>query len=169
MRARAQADWIESALEEMRKSNAGAARILIAHGATAMTDVTGFGLAGHLGEMLAASGASAALDLSALPVYEGALALAQVGIASTLLPENLSLAGLLRGDADAAARAILFDPQTSGGLLAGIPRERAAACVAELRAAGYSASSVIGQVGAAVSSPRDVAIEICGQFGSCDA
>jgi selenide,water dikinase len=160
MRARAEASWIEAALNEMRRSNRDAARILVEHGATAMTDVTGFGLIGHLGEMLTASGVAAALDLAAVPFYDGTVALARAGMASTLLPENLSLAGLLRGDADAATRAILFDPQTSGGLLAGIPKARAAACLAALRSAGYGAAAVIGAVGGAVSSLAAIGIRI---------
>jgi selenide, water dikinase len=147
MRARADAKWIEAALDEMRRSNREAARILMAHGATAMTDVTGFGLAGHLGEMIKASSVGVELDLAAVPLYEGALALARAGIASTLLPENLWLADVLTGDVDDAVRAILFDPQTSGGLLAGVPAARRQACVDELRTAGYSSASVIGTVG----------------------
>jgi len=160
MRARAEAPWIDAALNEMSRSNRAAARILVEHGATAMTDVTGFGLIGHLGEMLTASGTGAILDLAAVSFYEGTVALAHAGIASTLLPENLSLAGLLRGDVDAATRAILFDPQTSGGLLAGIPKERAAACVRALRSAGYGASAVVGSVGGAVASPEAIGIQI---------
>lgn len=146
MRARARAPWISAALDEMRRSNRSAADVLIAHGASAMTDVTGFGLAGHLGEMLAASGAEAALDLSALPLYDGALGLARTGVASTLLPENLTLARLLRSEADAATQALLFDPQTAGGLLAGIPGARAASCVAALQAAGHVHAAVIGGI-----------------------
>lgn len=160
MRAKARAPWIEAALAAMRQSNRAAAATLIAHGAHAMTDVTGFGLIGHLGEMLAASGADAALDLAALPFYDGAQALARAGIASTLLPENLALAGLLRGEADAATRALLFDPQTSGGLLAGVPPECAEACVAALRAAGYPAAVVIGRVGEGGLSAREVCISL---------
>src|SRR6476469_8150631 len=63
MRARAKAPWIDAAGAQMRQSNREAAAVLLAHGATAMTDVTGFGLIGHLGEMLVASGANATLDL----------------------------------------------------------------------------------------------------------
>jgi len=146
MRASAKAAWIEAALSEMRRSNREASRILVEHGATAMTDVTGFGLIGHLGEMLKASGAGAELDLPAVPLYPGALELACAGIASTLLPENLWLAGVLRSDIDAPARAILFDPQTSGGLLAGIPAERAEACVAQLMASGYTSAMIVGRI-----------------------
>ncbi|MDP1907447.1 MAG: selenide, water dikinase SelD, partial [Hyphomicrobium sp.] len=155
MRGRARANWIEAALDEMRRSNREAARILMAHGATAMTDVTGFGLAGHLGEMLKASRASAELDLSILPLYAGTLELARGGIASTLLPENLWLADILRGEADVAARAVLFDPQTAGGLLAGIPAANAEVCAAELAAAGYSSAAIIGRITTEASGDTD--------------
>jgi selenide,water dikinase len=161
-RAKANAAWIEAALAEMRRSNAEAARILIAHGATAMTDVTGFGLAGHLGEMLAASGVDAALDLAAVPLYAGALELARAGIASTLLPENLTLAALLRGEADTATRAVLFDPQSSGGLLAGIPSARAGTCIMKLRSAGYIVSEIIGRITGGGRDPRAIRIAIAG-------
>jgi selenide,water dikinase len=162
MRAKARAPWVEAALAAMRQSNRAAAAILIAHGAHAMTDVTGFGLVGHLGEMLAASGADAELDLSRLPLYAGALALARAGIASTLLPENLSLGRLVRGETDAATRALLFDPQTSGGLIAGVPSERAEACVAALRAAGYAGAAVIGRVGRGGLTAPQVGIDVRG-------
>jgi selenide,water dikinase len=162
MRACAKATWIETGLNEMRRSNGQASRILVEHGASAMTDVTGFGLVGHLGEMLAASGADAALDLSAVPLYAGALELARAGIASTLLPENLSLAGLLRGEADATTRAILFDPQTSGGLLAGIAAERAEDCVTKLRAAGYTRAAVVGRITGSGRKARAIGVDISG-------
>ena len=146
MRARAKAGWIEAVLCEMRRSNRDAAETLVAHGASAMTDVTGFGLVAHLGEMLAASGAEAEIEPACIPRYDGVDALARAGSASTLLPENLVLAGLLRGDVDASVRTVLFDPQTAGGLLAGIPAEQAASCVAALRAAGHVHAAVIGRV-----------------------
>ena len=149
MRGDATAAAIAQAIAGMRQSGRAAAQILAAHGATAMTDVSGFGLAGHLGEMLLASGAAAELDLAAVPIYRQVRELAEAGHASTLLPENLSLAGILRADPGAAARALLFDPQTAGGLLAGIPPDRAGACVAELRAAGFAEAAIIGEVFAA--------------------
>jgi selenide,water dikinase len=138
MRAQASAAAIETALAEMRRSNRRAAAILAAHGAGAMTDVSGFGLAGHLGEMLAAGGCSARVDLPALPIYGSVAGLARAGMTSTMLPQNLALRGLVDGEADAASLAILFDPQTSGGLLAGIAPDRADACIAALRAEGYA-------------------------------
>jgi len=159
MRARANAAWIEAALAAMRQSNRAAAAVLRDHGASAMTDVTGFGLIGHLGELLAASLAGAELDPAAVPFYPGALELAQAGISSTLLPENLALASLLRGAVDAPVRTLLFDPQTSGGLLAGVPADRAAACVAALREV-YPQAATVGRVTGPVRTASDVAIAI---------
>jgi selenide,water dikinase len=164
MRAKARAVSIDAALAEMRRSNRDAAEILLNHGATAMTDISGFGLVGHLGEMLAASGVDAELDLSAIPLYEGALALARAGTASTLLPENLSLAQLLRGDVDAWSKAVLFDPQTSGGLLAGIPADRAAACVSELWSAGHAHARLVGQVVRSGVPAREAGITVTGRL-----
>ena len=162
MRGKAAAAVVAAALEQMRQSNRDAAAILLRHGASAMTDVTGFGLIGHLGEMLAVSGADAEVDLAATPLYDGALTLARNGTASTLLPENLALSHLLRSDIDVSAKALLFDPQTSGGLLAGIPAEKAASCVSALRAAGYAHAAAIGRivrVGVASSEVGITAIE----------
>lgn len=146
MRGAARAPSIEAALNGMRRSNRAAADILAAHGATAMTDVTGFGLAGHLVEMLKASALTASLDLDALPLYPGVEQLAREGFASSLLPQNLFLRGRVSGlPVDHPAWTILFDPQTSGGLIAGVPEDRAEACVRALL--GLSAgAATIGRV-----------------------
>jgi selenide, water dikinase len=146
MRGRVGAVSIARAIAGMRQSGRAAASILAAHGASAMTDVTGFGLAGHLGEMLKAGRAKAELDLAAIPLYPEARELAAAGIVSTLLPDNLDFDGIVRGDLNELERALLFDPQTAGGLLAGIPQSRAAQCVAALRAAGYADAAAIGRV-----------------------
>jgi len=147
MRGLAAAAAVDDALAEMRRSNRKAAEILQRHGATAMTDVSGFGLIGHLGEMLTASGADAELDLPAIPVYAGAIAGVRDGVVSSLLTENLTQLPLLRGEIDTATKAVLFDPQTSGGLLAGIPAEAAADCVAALRSARHVHAAIIGRIG----------------------
>jgi selenide,water dikinase len=146
MRGRAGAASIARAIAGMRQSGRAAASILAAHGATAMTDVSGFGLAGHLGEMLKASRAKAELDLAAIPLYPGVRNLAADGIVSTVLQENLAADCIMHTDLNEAARALLFDPQTAGGLLAGVPQSRAAECVATLRAAGYADAAAIGRV-----------------------
>ena len=157
MRGATRARWLEAALACMTQSNALAAELLRAHGAAALTDITGFGLAGHLLEMLRAGGVGARLSLAALPALDGAASLAAAGIASSLAPENRKVMTAI--DATAAARdhghfALCFDPQTSGGLLGALPAARATACVAALRAAGYVHASVIGAVTDATPSPR---------------
>ena len=154
MRGEASSPWIEAALAGMQRSNGPAARLLAAHGATAVTDVTGFGLAGHLRAMAAASGVGVRVDPAAVPAYPGARALLARGIASTLHPGNVAaLAGEL--DAD-DADPLLFDPQTAGGLLAGLPEEAAAAAVRRLRDGGEPDAAVIGRVtGAGPPVDRD--------------
>ncbi len=148
MRGKERGTAITVAMAEMRRSNREVARILAAHGATAATDVTGFGLVGHLIEMLDASGAAASIDFERVPAYPTALQLGQSGIASTLLPENLGRVGRIDAieSVDAAQLAVLFDPQTSGGLLAGIPADKVDACVAALRSGPAPAAAVIGAV-----------------------
>jgi selenide,water dikinase len=140
MRGLASASWLQAAIDSMRMSNAAASRLLQQYGAVACTDVTGFGLAGHLMEMLRASGVAAVLWPDQVPVLPGALELAAHGVESTLAVENRrALAG-----ADART-ALLVDPQTSGGLLAGIAWQRSEACVSALRQQGIAAA-IIGVI-----------------------
>ncbi|MEZ5831795.1 MAG: selenide, water dikinase SelD [Dongiaceae bacterium] len=164
MRGRANANSVATTLTEMRQSNREAALILAKRGASAMTDVTGFGLVGHLDEMLTASGAKAELDLASLPLYQDVLALAKQGLVSTLLPENLARLGLLAGHIDEPTKAILFDPQTSGGLLAGVPASVAADCVSELQAAGYEHAVVIGQVRESGRDGKSASLAVTGRL-----
>jgi selenide, water dikinase len=142
MRGLACAAWLQAAIASMRTSNAAASRILRAFGVIACTDITGFGLAGHLLEMLRASDVAAVLWPDRLPALPGALQLAGAGVESTLAPQNRRL---LPGISANPRTALLLDPQTSGGLLAGIAPDRAEACVSELRAAGIQAA-IIGMI-----------------------
>jgi selenide, water dikinase len=157
MRGKAKGRWIAAAVESMCVSSQQAGEVLRRHGATACTDVTGFGLLGHLLEMTRASDTDAILHLESLPLLEGAAETVAAGILSSLQPQNLRLR---RGVAnlEQAARhphfPLLFDPQTAGGLLAGVPADRADACVRELRQLGYPAATVIGQIEA-----RNTALE----------
>ncbi len=138
MRGAARAEWLQATVASMIGSNGLAATLLRSHGVTACTDVTGFGLGGHLGEMLRASGVAA--DITAgLPALPGVLLLIAQGFASTLAPANLAA---LDVSTDKGLE-LLADPQTSGGLLAGV--RDGGACVAALRAAGIEAT-VIGRV-----------------------
>ena len=142
MRGEADGAWIGTILDAMQRSNGPAARLLAGAGARSMTDVTGFGLAGHLWDMARASGV--AIEIGRVPAYAGALELLARGRASTLHPGNVTaLKGIL--DAD-AADPLLFDPQTAGGLLAGLPEERADEAMALLNEAGETGAALIGRV-----------------------
>jgi selenide,water dikinase len=143
MRGLAPARVVEGAIATMLQSAAVAAADLARHGATACTDVTGFGLLGHLLEMLRASATDAYLDPDAIPVLDGALALIERGVTSSLHPGNLGvLASLDDANPASSLAALLIDPQTAGGLLAGVPAERAADCLAELHLHGYRAAEI---------------------------
>jgi selenide,water dikinase len=161
MRGMARGEWIEAACASMLRSNGPAARAAGPLRPSAATDVTGFGLAGHLGSMLRASKVSATLDLDALPALPGALSLLGRGVRSTAHPENAKARRAMWVGEAAARRPeldLLFDPQTSGGLLLGIPAERGEALLRALRAAGDPAATVIGV--AAASRADGALIEV---------
>ena len=141
--------WIDGALQSMRVSNQAAAQILSAHGATACTDLTGFGLLGHLVEMTRPSGVDAELHLSALPLLDGATDCIKMGFLSSLQADNLRLRRAVRHAEDFVQDLrypLLFDPQTAGGLLASVPAAQAQACLQALQAAGYAQAAIIGQI-----------------------
>ncbi len=168
MRRQAKARWIDGAVESMLLSNQAAAACLLQHGATACTDVTGFGLLGHLMEMVQASQVAIDLELEAIPVLEGARETLQMGIVSSLQPENLRVSRYISNLEQVQRNPnylLLFDPQTSGGLLAAIPADQAAACLASLKACGgYSHSRVIGSVKPRVEGKKPIAIIEKGTF-----
>lgn len=122
-------------------------KIAVAHQVTAATDITGFGLAGHLTEMLRGSGVSAILNLESVPLLDGAAAMVAKGIESTLTPDNLVFEEAI--DASHATRQLatyrlLFDPQTCGGLLLGISDETHHAFVESVVSAGLPKPHAIG-------------------------
>jgi selenide, water dikinase len=153
--------WIAAAVRSMVLSNQSGAQVLRQHGATACTDLTGFGLLGHLVEMTRPSGVDAELHLNALPLLDGAVACVQAGIVSSLQPANVRLRRALRnGEAFAQdpRYPLLFDPQTAGGLLASVPSAQAAACVDALKAAGYTHTAVIGRITAQAEALEPVVL-----------
>ena len=158
MAGRAPGAVISAALAGMQACQARASAIMIEHGARAACDVTGFGLAGHLIEMLDASGVDAGLRLDAVPALDGALDLLARGLSSTLAPANRRAAEGALGDARGPRFELLFDPQTAGGLLAGIAAERAAACVEALKQAGYADAAIIGEVTARAGTRARIAL-----------
>lgn len=160
MMGRAEGRWMEEALASMTATNQAAARLLRAHGATACTDITGFGLAGHLREMARASGAGIELRLAAIPLLPGAVRVMEAGVRSTLHAPNRAATAVTGAAAGVASPVLelLFDPQTSGGLVASVPDAAAAACVAALRAAGMQAAAAIGRV---IAAKEDPWIHVC--------
>ncbi|WP_281981427.1 selenide, water dikinase SelD [Thalassorhabdomicrobium marinisediminis] len=138
MRGQAHGQDVLSCYDWMMRSNAPAARMLAQ--ARAMTDVTGFGLAGHLAGICEASGVGAVVDLDAVPLMRGALDLAEAGVRSSIYADNRAD---WRVTAPATARAaLMFDPQTSGGLLAVLPRAEAE----RLAEIGAAALTPIGEI-----------------------
>ena len=163
MAGRCRGEWLGAALAAMQQSNREAGEAFRAHGAVAVTDVTGFGLAGHLGEMLRASGRAAVLWPDALPVLPGARDLIARGVRSTLHPANEAAAEAF----DPEACPVLFDPQTAGGLLAGVPEDRAADCLAALAAVGYAQAAVVGEVLAGPLGVLTLSTEAAAQRPGC--
>jgi selenide,water dikinase len=144
MRGACKASWFAQLMQTMLLSNGPAGAIFDRAGVRACTDVTGFGLAGHLLEMLDASGAAAELSKKDVLVYKGFAEVVAGGIVSSLHKDNAKVA--CRVQSDAPPPAWLFDPQTSGGLLAGVKPEQVPATLNELHAAGYTRAGVIGIV-----------------------
>ena len=163
MRGRAKGRWITQAIQHMLHSNQAAAQIVQDHQAHACTDITGFGLLGHLYEMMQASQHNVQLTLAALPVMDGALETLAAGITSSLQPANLRLRRVINNLAQITEHPlypILYDPQTAGGILTATPASQADACVAALQAAGYPDSRIIGQVMPIIGSTPQITIEI---------
>lgn len=129
---------VANALRIMERGQHHEANILRA--ANAMTDVTGFGLAGHVRAICVASNVDAELWQDAIPVYPGARALSEVGVASTLMPANQ-----LDAQVDGIVDALLFDPQTAGGLLAAMPVDATNRAIEALRATGCE-GHIIGRL-----------------------
>jgi selenide,water dikinase len=145
MRGLHQADAIPACLEAMNCSNAPALEILQGYGVSALTDVTGFGLIGHLSEMLRASDCGVELRLDRVPMLPGARSFANQGVRSSIQSANALALGdfsVAPGVTDGAALALLSDPQTSGGLLACVSSEQADACVSTLGDAGIPAANI---------------------------
>ncbi len=138
MAGKVAAHVVTEALSIMQQPQSIAAQALSQ--AHAMTDVTGFGLVGHVQAICTASGLQAQIRRDAVPVYAGARALSDSGIASSLLEANLADAPYT-GLADP----LLHDPQTAGGLLAALPRDAALHVQERLQAQGLCAA-IIGEL-----------------------
>ncbi|MDP1573382.1 MAG: selenide, water dikinase SelD [Coxiellaceae bacterium] len=142
MAARCQGRWLDNAFTFMLQSNRTAAIILKNYGARSCTDVTGFGLLGHLHEMLTASQCGATLRFNAIPILEGALQCSAQGVQSTLYTANKQSSSCHNYTGYHPAFPLLFDPQTAGGLLAGVPAHQTKNCLQALTDTGYIAAKI---------------------------
>lgn len=139
---------LEPALREMERLNAEAGRLALEHGVHAATDVTGFGLTGHALGMARASGVGMRLEFARLPVHEGFFELVKRGISTGCTDANATNVAPVftdRANLDRIHRELLFDPQTSGGLLLSTPPDQAGRLLDALRAGGHRAAE-IGEV-----------------------
>ena len=146
------ASALVDAVESMTTLNAGAARAMLATGVHAATDVTGFGLLGHLRNMLDASGVAAELDAARVPVLAHTREMLARGAVPGGTQRNLdSLAGAVRFPDSLAQpeRLLLADAQTSGGLLIALAAERVGRLQEALAREGLAPAAVIGRVTAA--------------------
>ncbi len=139
----------QALLKTMLASNQIALDLIVRHGVSGVTDVTGFGLTGHLQEMLSASGFSAKLNMNDVPVMPGCQALVESGIESTLVDDNRLIADKVQlrgGRWEQRDAAVMFDPQTSGGILCGVKESEVAGVLKFLTDAGFEDAAVIGEV-----------------------
>jgi len=148
MQSKARGKDVQAALKIMRQSNRVAANALFKHPVKAVTDITGFGLLGHTHRLLLPFGVGALLTLNTVPLFEGALELAEQGVASTLLKQNQKVLSHASGSEALSDewKNLLCDPQTSGGLLGVVPAEQIDAVLAELLASGCEVASVVGTI-----------------------
>jgi selenide,water dikinase len=145
---KADPEMILEAIGIMAELNAGAARAMSAVGVNAATDVTGFGLLGHLGEMVAAGEVAAVIEHGAVPLIDGVRELAEAGVVPGGTARNLVAVERFTdfGNLDAADQLILADAQTSGGLLISVAADRTGDLVEALTVEGTKSAAVVGEI-----------------------
>jgi selenide,water dikinase len=167
---RASPEALADAGGAMSTLNRDAAEAMVRHGAHAATDITGFGLAGHLVEMMRASGCSCTIDLPALPVFRAVPECLAQGILSGAVERNEAYAmGWIRAE-DPAGEPLLpvfYDPQTSGGLLISLPPGRAVALRDDLQARGHRETRIIGRVTATAAGAESRIVATGATLDAC--
>ena len=151
---------MERLVDTMLLSNQAAAELVGEFDIKALTDVTGFGLAGHLLEMLHASNTAAELRLQSIPLLPGVAELFEQNIQSTLAPANRASEkeiAISEANRRSVAYNVLFDPQTSGGLLLGVPERFVARVLERLGQQSSIRAALIGRV----KAPTDEKPVIC--------
>ena len=139
----------QAALDGMKLLNRKGSAIMRAHGIRCATDITGFGLLGHVYEMAAGSKVTVRLASTSVPLLDGAYGLIDMGCIPGASFRNLRYVDphvRFADGLDYNLKMLLVDAQTSGGLLIASPPDQAQALMAELREAGYPAAAAIGRV-----------------------
>ncbi len=142
-------DVLARAMDRMAKLNRNASEAALTHSATACTDITGFGLAGHALEVARGSGVGIRFRLGDVPCYPESLDLIAQGIRTGVTRSNRDLVGdaiRFSGGIDETRQWLMFDPQTSGGLLISLPAANAKALLEELHRRGETDSRIVGEV-----------------------
>lgn len=161
MKHKAKGRWIQSAIHSMTTSNRAAAECFSKFGATACTDISGFGLAGHLSEMIRPTQLEAQLYLDHIPVLDGALEMLGQGLMSSMHQSNEKFDVFINDTStftNERKYPLLFDPQTAGGLLASIPSSMADECLKQLETLGYQDSAIIGIIHKAKKQKKPITL-----------
>jgi selenide, water dikinase len=144
---RVTAEVFAEAQAGMATLNKDAAELMVELGAGAATDVTGFGLAGHLVEMAKNSGVDVDIHVAALPLYEGVAQCIADGVMPGAVDRNQAYTKRwVQNETTHPSLPVVFDPQTSGGLLVALSPENAERYVQAMHARGHQRTRIIGQV-----------------------
>ncbi len=142
-------EHVNAFIKTMSTLNKYAADVMASFPVNACTDVTGFGLAGHLLEMMSGNDLSVSVESTLLPVLEGVDGYASMGLVPGGLYRNRDYVGakcMISESVSVLAKDMMFDPQTSGGLLISLPQKEAESLADALKAAGISTAAIIGTV-----------------------
>lgn len=148
---------LEPALREMERLNTEASRLALEHGVHAATDITGFGLTGHALGMARASGVGIRIVFERLPIHAGFFRLVQKGVSTGCTDANEQNVAQVFTDhvgLDRTRREVLFDPQTSGGLLLSTPPDQAGPLLEALLESGHKAA----EIGEVVEGPARIEV-----------
>ena len=141
--------WLDRAIQRNVVLNKKASELMFKHNANACTDVTGFGLLGHLNEMVSGNELSIEINSSAVPYFKKAVETAEQGYKPGMSKDNMkSLEDIVMFDSTVsdAYRWLLVDPQTSGGLIISIPKEKADELLKDLKSDDSPEAAIIGKV-----------------------
>jgi selenide,water dikinase len=140
---------LKAVSRSMTELNKAASEVMVEMGASAATDITGFGLAGHLSEIVVQSGVTAEVYFDLIPVFDGVFDLVRKGVVPGGIERNREYASqyvVAREGINEERQAVFFDPQTSGGLLISIDGKKGEELVSRLKERGIGQAAIIGKI-----------------------